>query len=57
MKKLLALLLCLMIVLLAIPAAIAEAEPTVITVWLFNGDHEQLYEAAEVEWNELHPDQ
>lgn len=55
MKKLLALVLCALF-LLSIPAAMAEAEPTVLTAWTFNALHEDIYEAAEAGWNEEHPD-
>lgn len=56
MKKLLSVLLCVLLVASMSVVASAEAEPTVLQVWLFNELHEQLYEAAEAEWNELYPD-
>ncbi len=56
MKKLVTLLLCVLMVLSLIPAAFAQEDVTVLTCWIFNELHEQLYEAAEADWNALNPD-
>lgn len=57
MKRLLSLLLAILMLSALLVSASAEgSEPTVFTVWLFNALHEQLYEAAEVDWNAANPD-
>ncbi len=56
MKKLVALLLCVVMVLGMASLANAEAAKTKLTFWTFIDQHKAFFEARAQAWNELHPD-